>query len=435
MGRSSTGIYKPRAYKATSGETRYRAMVPVGYYTDGRPRRKTVTASTYRACQQKLTQLLKDIREHGAPVARNATLHKYATRWLEHRKLEVKPTTYIMYRAIVNRHLGDYAGYPLSKITPSEIRSIINHARAHDKHGNPVGEASISVKKQIYSCLHQIMTDAVADGLIPTNPVAGVKPPKRTDAIIKRQSFSVPEMQAMLRVASDPKQTDPKTGARMWFRLLTGMRQGEILGAEWDQYDKRKALYTVDWKLQTVPRDHGCGSPVGGEYPCGRKKGGLCPKAVWRIPTGYDLRPLDGQYVLTRPKSQTGRIIPIIPPLQSVLEYHRANTADDLNPHGLIFHHADGRPITAKEDTSDFRDLMIRCQIDPDAHTGHETRHSVVTLLAAQGVDFQLIKEIVGHSNDVMVEHYRHADDSERLKAMETLDESLGLEQIGWAGK
>ena len=29
-----------------------------------------------------------------------------------------------------------------------------------------------------------------------------------------------------------------------------------------------------------------------------------------------------------------------------------------------------------------------------------------------------------------MVEHYRHADDAERLKAMETLDESLGLEQI-----
>jgi integrase len=50
-----------------------------------------------------------------------------------------------------------------------------------------------------------------------------------------------------------------------------------------------------------------------------------------------------------------------------------------------------------------------------------------VTLLAAQGVDFQLIREIVGHSSDAMVEHYRHADNAERLKAMETIDTSLQL--------
>lgn len=435
MGRSATGKYRARAYKARGGVTRYRGVIPVGYLPDGKQKCKTVTAATYRECQSKIAALLREVRDHGAPLDRRATLYDYASRWLEHRKLEVKPTTFIMYRAIVNRHLGDYSGYPLSKITPSEIRSIINDARAHDKHGNPAGEASISVKKQIYSCLNQIMTDAMADGLIPTNPVAGVKPPKRTDAIVKRQSFSVPEMQAMLRVASDPNLTDPKTGARMWWRLLTGMRQGEILGAEWDSYDKTKGLYTVDWKLQTVPRDHGCGSPVDGEYPCGKHKGGLCPKAEWRIPTGYDLRPLGGQYALTRPKSQTGRIIPIIPPLQAVLDFHRKNTAKDSNPHGLIFHHDDGRPFDAREDSDDFRALMVNSHIDPDIHTGHETRHSVVTLLAAQGVDFQLIKEIVGHSNDAMVEHYRHADDAERLKAMETLDESLGLEQIGWSGK
>jgi len=29
-----------------------------------------------------------------------------------------------------------------------------------------------------------------------------------------------------------------------------------------------------------------------------------------------------------------------------------------------------------------------------------------------------------------MVEHYRYANDSERLKGMETLDKNLGLEQI-----
>ncbi|ROT86925.1 phage integrase family protein [Bifidobacterium mongoliense] len=31
-----------------------------------------------------------------------------------------------------------------------------------------------------------------------------------------------------------------------------------------------------------------------------------------------------------------------------------------------------------------------------------------------------------------MVEHYRHADITERLNAMETLDSSLNLAQIEW---
>jgi hypothetical protein len=31
-----------------------------------------------------------------------------------------------------------------------------------------------------------------------------------------------------------------------------------------------------------------------------------------------------------------------------------------------------------------------------------------------------------------MVEHYRHADNGERLKAMETLDTSLNLSLIEW---
>lgn len=40
------------------------------------------------------------------------------------------------------------------------------------------------------------------------------------------------------------------------------------------------------------------------------------------------------------------------------------------------------------------------------------------------------MNKIIGHSSAAMVEHYRHAEDWECLKVMETLDESPGLEQI-----
>ena len=48
------------------------------------------------------------------------------------------------------------------------------------------------------------------------------------------------------------------------------------------------------------------------------------------------------------------------------------------------------------------------------------------------GVDVVLIMQIVGHSSIAMVEHYRHADITERLNAMQTLDSSLNLSQIEW---
>ena len=432
MGRSSTGRYRARAYKDRHGQTRYRAVVPIGYYPSGKPKSKTVTATTYRACQAKLNSLLKEIQQHGAPTDSRIRLGEYASKWLDQRHHEVDPKTYAEYQTVITRHLKDYAYLQLSSIVPSTIHDILNNANAYTQKGEIKGPAGVSLKKQIRTCLNQIMQSAVADRLIPSNPVIAVKPPTNKDAVDKRGAFSVPEIKAMLDAASHMGVTE---GAIWWWRLLTGMRQGEILGATWADYNRRTNIYTVSWKLQTVPRDHGCGDPIDGEYPCGKHKGGLCPQARWRIPDGYDMRHLSGSYALTRPKSQTGRGVPIVPPLQEVMSRYRKATATRPNPYDLIFCHLDGSCISSKEDMAAFRSLMRLAGINPAEHTGHETRHSVVTLLASQGVDFQLIREIVGHSSDAMVEHYRHADDAERLKAMETLDESLGLEQIGWSGE
>lgn len=69
---------------------------------------------------------------------------------------------------------------------------------------------------------------------------------------------------------------------------------------------------------------------------------------------------------------------------------------------------------------------------NPSIRYGHETRHSTVTSLSSMGVDMGLIMQIVGHSSIAMVEHYHHADITERLNAMETLDSSLNLSQIEW---
>ena len=148
---------------------------------------------------------------------------------------------------------------------------------------------------------------------------------------------------------------------------------------------------------------------------------------------GFDGRKIIDNWYLTRPKSNTGRIVPIVPALAEKLRAHIKESKDQPNDGGLLFHHADGTPILAREDNDDFRRLMALAGISNIAgHSGHETRHSVVSLLASMGVDMQLIQQIVGHSSITMVEHYRHVDLAEELGAMEAMGSALDLGEIGW---
>lgn len=423
--RAMTGNIRPYQYTTDRGQKRWRARVDIGTSADGKRRRKTVTARTYGEAQRKVTQLLEEIRTTGAPVNRNIRLGEYAAGWLEQRAHDVDPKTYTGYRTMITKHCADWAGTPIAQITPSVVQQIISSAKAYDQRGRVKGAASVSARKQLRTVLNQVMQAALANGLILSNPVAAVRPPrKKDDMTAERGAFSVPELKEILRVASS---MPVEQGAVWWWRFLTGMRQGEILGATWDMYDSKAHVYTVDWKLQALPYEHGCRALPGGGWACGYKRAGSCTDKRFRVPDGYDMIHLSGAWCLSRPKSRTGRLVPIIPALAAVMDRYRAATKSWPNPYNLIFRQPDGGPIDPKQDNKAFAALLEAAGLDPAQHTGHETRHSVITLLAAQGVDFQLIQEIVGHSSPQMVAHYRHAGEAERARAMASIGQPLGL--------
>lgn len=433
----ATGAAKPYKYwttytvKDADGGTRekrvqrWKVQLDLGYDSSGRRIRRTITGKTSEAVKEKLREARSELAETGTVDRGKVKLGDYAHQWLEHKSREADPKTIEMYRTVIDRHLDRYAGLQLAKIVPSTVRRILEEAQAYDQKGRPKGPAGVSLKRQIRTCLNQVMQAAWADRLIPSNPVLAVKTPSRKDQGKGRSAFSVPELRSMLDVSS---RMPVEEGTIWWWRLLTGMRQGEILGATWDSLNMRTGVYTVDWKLQTVTKIHGCGEPDHGAYPCGRRKPALCPDARWLTPDGYGMRPLCGSYALTRPKSRTGRIVPIVPPLMEAMRRYRKATRDTPDPYGLIFRREDGMPISKKKDTEAFASLMRAAGIDPSKHTGHETRYSAVTLLASQGVDLQLIQEIVGHSSEAMTMYYRTAGLEERKRAMLKLDSALGID-------
>lgn len=430
---ASVGQIKPFKYTTTRGETRYMARVDIGFTQDGKRKRKTVTAPTYRAAQQKITNLLKEIRETGAPIDRRIKFGQYAEDWLEQKQHELAPNTWSNYATDVRKHLiPSLNNIPLSSIRPSQLIQLLSEI-----------DQGYSLRRHVRTRMNQIFKQAVGDRLIDRNPVDVVPVPKKesvSHAVVERDAFSRPEFLALL----DAMKTLPiEKEARMTWRFLMGQRQAEIMGARIQDLKSINAMvpdeegkklipvtiveYESNWQLQEIPRRHGCGKRINGAYPCGFKRGAACPQAQWRAPRDYEIVQVEGQWCLTRLKSLTGRHTALDPYLLEVMDRYFKETKDWPNEFDLIFRHEDGTPISAKEDEADFKNLLLLAGIDPTMHKGHGTWHTVVTYMIRGGADKKAVEDSVGHSNEAMTLHYQHTDAVDRYIAMQKMSHYLGL--------
>lgn len=390
----------------------WRGVLDLGYDPDGKRIQKYVHARTQRACRDKLEALKREIAETGAPLDKQTSVADFAAYWLENiAKPDVDPNTFTTYRSMVNRWITPILGRKkVHTLKPSHV---------HDLHAaiTSAGRAD-STKRQAHIVLGLILDAARAERLITRNVVDDVKAPRAAKGV--RGALTTAQALDILRTAAT---LPDAAGARWWLKLLAGPRQGEILGATLADLDLDGGYYRVSWKLESLSREHGC------DGTCGYRQPARCPQARWRVPTGFESRHLEGAWHLTRPKSRTGRVIPLIPQLSEAIRRHIAATAHQPNPHGLIWHQPDGSPIIPREDGQAWRDLLLAAGVitaeenrpGGTALTGHCARHTTVTVLASLGVDHQLIGEIVGHSSVQVTEMYRHAQDSEKRAAMEAL--------------
>jgi integrase len=137
-------------------------------------------------------------------------------------------------------------------------------------------------------------------------------------------------------------------------------------------------------------------------------------------PADYEYRRLEGTLYLTRPKSKSGwREIPLVDPLKSILELHLQGRKT-----GLVFTN-DGRPWDPDAATKAWAKLLAKAGM-PSNVVLHGARHTTVDLLDAAGVDWDTIKDIVGHSTTRMSKAYRSKPDMKRLTvALEQLSKML----------
>lgn len=384
----------------------------------GGGRTKQITASTYRECERKLKEARARLNLTGDADEPDARPVRYYTAlFLTDAQRRVAPKTYDVYQTATRRIDEAIGDMPANLVKASTVREL------EDSYAATAGAQAF-----VHTVLKQVLDLVVEDGLLQVNPSRAVSRGKRQSSLAeaKRKAFSVPELKMMLMQSTS---LPLDTAARLWFRIFTGTRRGEIVGATVDDLhlDGPTPWYAVRWSLAEVSRRHGCGKRSRSGWPCGNRYASACPDAEWVLPDGMRMRHVAGRFWLKPPKSGKERTVPLVPVLVQVLRSYLDYTASWPNPHGLLFRHEDGSPISPDEDTTDFKKLLVSCGMDPQERTGHETRYSAVTLLRRAGVDTKTVLEIVGHTTMAVDDIYRTVDMEEKAEAMNELGESLQL--------
>lgn len=375
---------------------------------DGKRRYKWVSSKDRNVAIGKLKKLRADVDGGRIAVTGTTTVAKWLERWLEDiAKPRVRPTTLVDYRSVVRNHIIPAIGTRrLDKLTTDHVRQL------HRAVG-PCRTAELA-----HVVLSKALKDAVREGMLTFNVCERVDAPKYTKQ--KRTSMSVG--MAKLVISTAIASCDESQAARWMAAFLTGARQGELLGLRWAYVDLDHGYMDISWQLQQLRQVHGCGEPVDGDYLCQRTRPGYCPKRCWELPPGFEYEPCHRSLLFTRPKTDAGaRLVPIIAPLLDRLRDLHA--ADGPNPHGLVWHHADGRPIDPRQDNRAWINLLIAAEVIEPGQTLplHLARHTTASLLRAAGVDEQTRMEILGHATVDSQRVYAHPDRARHLTAMGNL--------------
>jgi integrase len=199
------------------------------YDQNGKRYRKTMKAGTTKETAK------KELREIEGKIERRTFTHEKKTQtfkevaklWIEYKETRCRETSWEMYQGHLNNHFAEMDERKIDRITTATVESFITARQSK-------GMALASLRK-ILVTLNQVMKYAVRHRLIDYNPVRDAERPKATGKVDESREMSIltPEQIRKL-IEAEP---DQKYRTLFLTAIMTGARQGEILGLKWSDID------------------------------------------------------------------------------------------------------------------------------------------------------------------------------------------------------
>lgn len=399
----------PKPYLVRPGLWRVQIELPPD--ENGRRVRRVLSHATHDGLLEKARAARRSVEDYGdIPTAGSMTTEAWFTLWARD-VAQVKANTRRMYTAHIRNYVVPAVGRrPLGKLTPADVRRVHQYVLTELR-------LTTSTAVRVHRIMHKALEDAVREGLIMSNPADRTATPRlvRTD----QQALTAAQARAVIAAT-----WEDWYGPRWAFGLLTGPRQGEVLGLRWENVNAKSGVIDLAWQLQRVSFRHGCAraGDAAGMWPCGRRRPGSCPDRVLDIQPGDDHVQLDGGLCLTRPKSAAGtRVLPITDPLAVVLARQSGQRAGG---HGLVFTREDGRPIDPSDDNQRWHEALAAAGVPQMKQ--HAARHTAASLMLEAGVDVKVVQSLLGHSTAAQTHAYQHVSTSLGRAAMDAVAELLG---------
>lgn len=365
-----------------ASDKRWLGAATIGYDTNGRLKRKLVSAKTRTEVVQKMRKLQQQL-DDGLPAPDTSlTVSQLVDRWLmDVNRHQVTASTASNYRAMAEHHIKPALGKKkVASLTTSDVDRLISK-KIDDG-------LSVSTVRRIRNVLSQALDQGIRWDLVIRNVATLSRSPKG----VRPEGRSLTPDQARLLLNTLRGHNNEALYALM---LSTGLRRGEALGLQWRDFNEETATLLVQ---RSLIRE-------------------------------------DGVLITKDTKTHKSRRAVNLPePLVAQLKSHRAkqnalklSLGKSWANTGHIFTSSIGTPIDPRNLYREFQEI---CR---DADIGkwhpHELRHSAASLMLAQGVKLQVVSEVLGHSSIRMTaDVYGHVLAPDRQAAADAMGSLLWSE-------
>lgn len=367
---------KPRQPNGASSiyhgkDGRWHGRVTVGVKDDGTPDRRHVSRKT----RAEVTKIVRELeRQRDTGTVRKAgqwwTVKTWLTHWVENiAAAHVSENTIDGYRVAVYHHLIPGLGaHRLEKLQPEHLERF--YKKMQDS-GSSAGTAH-----QAHRTLRTALNEAVRRQHLTTNPSSIAKAPKVEEEEV--EPYTVEEVQHLLAEAAKHRNT-----ARWVIALALGLRQGEVLGMQWDDVDFELGVIRVRRGRLRPRYKHGCGDR------CGRKPG-FCPLKINTRRETKNAKSRAGQ----RPIGVPEELLQLLRRHKEDQTRERTMARDLWTEKGYVFTSPTGEPLNPNTDYHKWKELLIAAGVR-DARL-HDARHTAATVLLILGVSDAVVDAIMG---------------------------------------
>ena len=356
---------------ATIAKRRDRYVIDC-YDQNGKRYRKTLPAGTTK---QRARELLRDIeikieRRTFAHEKKILTFAEVGREWLEHKKPNVRITTWEMFNGHLKHHFDELQNIRINVITTATVEKWIAKRQAE--------KMCLGMLRKILVTFNQTMAYAVRHRFIDANPVRDAERPRRKMDDVTGGNVAVlnpGEIRALLDATKSQKYRTLFLTA-----VMTGARQGEIVGLKWSDVDLNKKQLHVKRTFNHA------------RFFTPKTKGSI--RAI-------DLSPV------------------------MIIELKKWKLASGGHDDGLVFPTETGTPIEAGKLIVRYFKPALKAAGLPNIRF-HDLRHTYASLMIEQGENIKYISSQLGHaSTTITLDIYSHLMKSENQEAALRLENTI----------